>query len=78
MTREELVTHIERGIEHTGGAMVPIGIIQEVFSANTRISPTIDTELKKFASNHGWSVRNDDAVPTHRIIFSHASGVAEC
>jgi hypothetical protein len=70
VTQEELLAQIKQDIAQKGGAHVPIGIIREVFYADTRISVPLAAVLEEFASNHGWHIRHDDdASPTPRVIF---------
>lgn len=70
MTRAELGDRIEQDIKQEGRAHVPIGIIREIFSADSRASTTIDAALEEFASNRGWQVRHDGDLITPRVIFS--------
>lgn len=77
MTQEELVAQIEQDIEQKGSAQVPMGVIQEVFFADTHDLTTLDAVLEEFASQHGWHARHNDAWPTSRVIFYPVVGRGE-
>ena len=69
MTRAELAAQIYKDIEQKGRAEVPIGIILQVLSVDTRASTTNDAALKEFAGKHGWRVRHGNDLPAYRVIF---------